>query len=197
MSTELKNIPKWVSGLKSKEDIAGSDSTSTDRKRSAGSSLNRFSDNPQKKAHSDEIFPGTDPIFQHSIVVRCRYGETDKMGYLYHARFIDYFDVARTEMIRLGEIDYKKLEDSGIIMPVLDVKVRYFEPVVYDEEIRILVHVYEWPETRLHTHYKVTGTGGKLKAYGRVSLCFVNEQTRKPVRVPQQLLDAMHHHVQH
>ncbi|MFU8860497.1 MAG: acyl-CoA thioesterase [Cyclonatronaceae bacterium] len=186
-----------MSGLKSKEDISGSDYRSADNKKSAVSANNRFSEKSVKGIRSAELFPGTNPIFQHSIVVRCRYGETDKMGYLYHARYIDYFDVARTEMIRLGEIDYKQLEDSGIIMPVLDVKVRYFEPVFYDEEIRILVHVYEWPETRLHTHYKVTGTGGKLKAYGRVSLCFVNEQTRKPVRVPQQLLDAMQRHVQY
>jgi acyl-CoA thioester hydrolase len=183
-----------VSGLKIKADISAGN-VSPSNSGTAKTDLSGKSATA-RQVPSDGLFPDKDPIFHHTVYIRSRYGETDKMGYLYHARFIDYFDVARTEMIRLGEIDYKKLEDSGIIMPVLDVRVRYFEPVTYDEEVAILVHVYEWPETRLHTHYKVTGSGGSLKAYGKVSLCFVNEHTRKPVRAPKPLLDAMRRHVQ-
>ena len=186
-----------MSGLKNKDDISTENES---RSVTTGTVTNISTGKPVKAVKpvlSDDLFPDKDPIFSHTVYIRSRYGETDKMGYLYHARFIDYFDVARTEMIRLGEIDYKKLEDSGIIMPVLDVRVRYFEPVTYDEEVAILVHVYEWPQTRLHTHYKVTGSEGSLKAYGRVSLCFVNENTRKPVRAPKPLLDAMRRHVQH
>jgi acyl-CoA thioester hydrolase len=186
-----------VTGLKHKDVIsAGSEKPADTVNPDAAVQTGVYKKDARPDA-TDILFPDTQPIFHHTVHIRSRYGETDKMGYLYHARFIDYFDVARTEMIRLGDIDYKKLEDSGIIMPVLDVRVRYFEPVFYDEEVRVLVHVYEWPLTRLHTHYKVTSSAGGLKAYGKVSLCFVNEQTRKPVRAPKSLLDAMRRYVQH
>jgi len=58
-------------------------------------------------------------------LIRVRYGETDRMGYLYYGHYAEYFEVSRTDMIRSLGLSYKEIEDSGIIMPVKSLKVEY------------------------------------------------------------------------
>ena len=68
---------------------------------------------------------------------RVYYYETDKMGRVYHANFLMWMEEARTEFLRSKGISYKELEDIGIIMPVTEIKAKYFYPVEYDEEVII------------------------------------------------------------
>jgi acyl-CoA thioester hydrolase len=60
--------------------------------------------------------------------IRVRYGETDKMGYLYYGHYPAYFEVARTDLIRKFGFTYKQIEDQGIILPVRSLKVDYKMP---------------------------------------------------------------------
>ncbi|MDP4662751.1 MAG: acyl-CoA thioesterase, partial [Salibacteraceae bacterium] len=68
-------------------------------------------------------------IFENKL--RVRYAETDRMGYCYYGNFAAYFEVARVEALRSLGISYKKLEDDGIILPVLDYQIKYFKPAFY------------------------------------------------------------------
>lgn len=132
------------------------------------------------------VIPDKKPIFQYDHFLRSRYGETDKMGYVYHGRYIEYFEEARTEMIRSYGVSYRQMEDDGIILPVIHVELEYKYPVFYDEQIRIQVSVYDIPNVRLKTFYEVTAVErNKLCALGEVSLCFMDAETRKPCRAPE------------
>ncbi|MBO6525396.1 MAG: acyl-CoA thioesterase [Balneolaceae bacterium] len=112
------------------------------------------------------------------------------MGNVYHARFLEYFEVARVEMIRSYGLSYQKMEEEGIMLPVINVELEYKSPVFYDEEIIIKVLIFDTPGVRLKTYYKVIAKErNQLCVLGKVSLCFMDDETRRPCRAPGYFLD--------
>ena len=136
--------------------------------------------------------PDKNPIIEYTYLLRSRYGETDKMGHVYHGRYLEYFEVARTEMIRSFGLSYKELEEEGIMLPVIDSELKYKLPIQYDVEMRITVKVFEMPGVKLQTFYEVrTEDSNALHVLGKVSLCFMNAETRRPCRAPESFLDRI------
>lgn len=130
--------------------------------------------------------PDKDPIIEYTHTLRSRYSETDRMGYVYYGRYLEFFEVARTEMIRSTGLSYREIEDSGIMLPVIHAELEYKGPILYDDEMFIKVMVFDIPTVRLQTFYEVTTSqADEVNVYGEVSLCFVNAKTRKPVRAPE------------
>lgn len=134
-------------------------------------------------------FPDQNPILTYEHRLRSRYGETDRMGYVYYGRYLDYFEEARTEMIRDLGFPYKKMEEEGVMLPVVNAALEYKSPVHYDEEMDIKVKIFELPMVRLYTYYEVyTGKSGKPHVLGKVTLAFSDAQTRRPCRAPDNFL---------
>lgn len=134
-------------------------------------------------------FPEKKPLVSFEYNLRSRYSETDKMGFVYHSTFLEYFEVARVEMIRSYGVNYKAMEDAGIMLPVKDAKMEFRQPVYYDEPITIRVMVYEQPSIRLRTFYKVIATERDVVCVlGEVTLFFMSEKERKPMRAPKDFL---------
>jgi acyl-CoA thioester hydrolase len=78
------------------------------------------------------------------------------------------------------------------MLPVVESHIKYKEPIFYDDEIAIHVYLFEKPNVRLKTYYKVfTNRSDKLHAFGKVILCFMDEQSRKPCRGPAVFLDRL------
>ena len=69
--------------------------------------------------------------------VRVRYAETDQMGVVYHSNYLIWFEVGRVELIRQMGLDYKKMEEEGCGIAVVDVHARYKAPARYDDELVI------------------------------------------------------------
>ena len=137
-------------------------------------------------------FPEKDPLIEYTYLLRSRYGETDKMGYVYYGRYLEYFEVARTEMIRSFGLSYKELEDHGIMLPVIHSELEYKLPVHYDVVMQITVKVFDMPGVRLQTFYEVrTENSDALHVLGEVSLCFMNAETRRPCRAPEYFLASI------
>ncbi len=130
-------------------------------------------------------FPDTHPLITYRHQLRSRYGETDQMGYVYYGRYLEYFEVARTEMIRSLGVPYSRLENDGIMLPVVYSQVAYKSPIFYDELMDIEVMLFEKPSVRLETYYRVlTGRQTKPHVLGHVTLCFTKSENRKPCRAP-------------
>lgn len=70
-------------------------------------------------------FPDREPLIEYTHKLRSRYGETDKMGYVYYGRYLEYFEVARTEMIRSFGLSYRELEENGVMLPVIHSELEY------------------------------------------------------------------------
>ncbi|MTI89293.1 MAG: acyl-CoA thioesterase [Balneolaceae bacterium] len=135
-------------------------------------------------------FPDKNPLAEYVHTLRSRYGETDRMGYVYYGRYLEYFEVARTEMIRSFGLSYREMEESGIMLPVIHAELEYRAPVLYDEEIHIKVMVFDRPAVRLQTYYEVTsGSKGQMHVLGQVSLCFMDAESRRPCRAPSEFRD--------
>lgn len=142
-------------------------------------------------------FPDHEPLISYEHVLRSRYSETDKMGYVYHGKFLEYFEVARVEMIRSYGIDYREMEDSGIMLPVIEANLEFKSPVVYDEPIAIEVVVFEKPGIRLKTYYNVIAKErNQLCVRAQVTLFFMDEKTRKPTRAPSYFADKFNSAIQ-
>jgi acyl-CoA thioester hydrolase len=113
------------------------------------------------------------------------------MRVVYHAHYVDYFEAARTEALRAHGLPYKALEDAGIIMPVVELNVRYHQPARYDDLLEVTVRFPDVPGARVTTEYEVRRAGEeRLLVTGRVVLCFVDGERGRPVRAPQPLLDV-------
>lgn len=114
------------------------------------------------------------------------------MGYVYYGRYLEYFEAARTELIRSFGFTYREMEESGVMLPVIHSEVEYKSPVLYDELIHIKVLIYDKPEVRLQTFYEITsGDSDKIHALGEVTLVFMKSETRKPMRAPDQFLKGI------
>lgn len=138
------------------------------------------------------MLPDTPPLLSHTIQLRSRYSETDKMGYVYHARFLEYFEMARTEFIREAGLPYKELEDRSIMLPVRRTNIEFNRPVFYDELMDVSMLIYKQPDVRLETYYSVTTSGSsKPNVTGYVQLVFVDGSTRRPTEAPPEFLDGM------
>lgn len=70
-------------------------------------------------------------------LVRVNYSETDQMGVVYHARYLVWLDIARTEHLRQSGMSYRELEASGLRLAVSEVAIRYRQPARYDDLVRI------------------------------------------------------------
>jgi acyl-CoA thioester hydrolase len=106
------------------------------------------------------------------------------MGYVYYGNYAEYFEVARVEALRDLGITYREMEDSGIVLPVLDYKIKYVKPAFYDELLTIKTRIEHPPTARIHFNYETFNEAGVLLNFAETTLVFINSQTRKPCQPP-------------
>ncbi len=130
-------------------------------------------------------------MYSHKVNIRVRYGETDKMGFVYYGIYAQYYEVGRVELLRSLGISYKSLEDSGYELPVVSFKINYKRPAFYDDEIIIKTSISETPSSKITFDYECFNIDGSLLNNGQVVLVFVNRDTKKPCKVPQVVLEQL------
>ena len=121
---------------------------------------------------------------------RVRYRECDPMGVVYHAHVVDWFEAARTEALREAGLPYRQLEESGVIMPVVGLEVRYHASVLYDDLVEVEA-TFPSLGVRLPIDYAVRRAGeDAVLISGRVTLCFLDAERRRPVPPPALVREA-------
>ena len=123
--------------------------------------------------------------------IRVEYHHTDQMGIFHHSNYVKFFEVARTEWLRANGLTYAEMERRGVMMPIVDVAVKYRNPALYDELLSVTAFVDEMPMARMTFRYEVRGEDGRDIASGSTTLGFVDRETRRPQRAPQWLLDII------
>lgn len=121
--------------------------------------------------------------------LRVRYAETDMMGIVYHANYLAWFEVGRTELLRSYGIPYRSLEDAGFRLPVIEVTARYHRPALYDDIVTIVSRMKEPPGVRLRIDYEVHARDQKLVT-GHTLHAFINREGQ-PVRPPAVFAEKM------
>lgn len=125
-------------------------------------------------------------------LVRVNYSETDQMGVAYHARYLVWLDVARTEHLRHCGASYRELEAAGLRLAVSEVSVRYRQPARFDDLLRIRCWVRGLESRRVEFGYAVEHAGdGRLLATAVVALLALDASMalrRLPVEVGRLLV---------
>jgi acyl-CoA thioester hydrolase len=130
-------------------------------------------------------------MFEHVTKIRVRYGETDQMGYMYYGNYAEFYEVGRVEMLRSLGLTYSGMEQSGIMMPVLELKCKYLKPALYDEEISVKVIMDKMPGIRIHFRYELSNQQGELINTGETLLVFINMKTNRPCLPPHDFIDKL------
>ena len=123
--------------------------------------------------------------------IRVEYHHTDQMGVVHHSNYVKFFEVARTEWLRANGLTYAEMERRGVMMPIVDVAVKYRNPALYDELLSVTAFVDEAPMARMTFRYEVRGEDGRDIASGSTTLGFIDKETRRPVRAPQWLMEVI------
>ena len=130
-------------------------------------------------------------MYSNDIQIRVRYAETDQMGYVYYGHYATYFEVARVEMLRSLGFTYRKLEEEGVILPVLDFSIKYIRPAFYDSLLTVTTVIKEIPVTKIRFNYETFNEKKELINVAETTLVFVNKSTGRPCRPPSDLLEAL------
>ncbi len=115
---------------------------------------------------------------------RVTYAETDRMGFVYYANYLVYFEIGRTEYIRSSGMTYKQLEEMGYMLPVLEASCKYLKPAKYDDILTIRTKVTEFKGIRLGFSYEILRDGIKL-VEGATSHAFVDTAGRPKKLSPE------------
>ncbi|HYX53392.1 MAG TPA: thioesterase family protein [Candidatus Limnocylindrales bacterium] len=124
--------------------------------------------------------------------LRVRYAETDKMGVVYHSNFVIWFEVGRVELLRQLGFEYSSMEkEDNCHIPVVDLRVRYKSPALYDDEVVIRTHLKNVRSSLLHFAYEVRRAGGDeaLLAIGETSHIIVDRDLKR-CPLPEKYLEA-------
>ncbi len=130
----------------------------------------------------------------NEISFRIRYGETDQMGVVYHGNYAQFLEMGRVEWLRSMGISYKKMEESGIMLPVISLQVNYKKPAVYDNLITVRTKLHKIPTVKIEFDFEIKNEVEELLADAKVVLAFMDIERKKPIRCPQYLLDTIKQH---
>ena len=121
--------------------------------------------------------------------MRVRYAETDQMGVVYHANYLVWFEVGRTDLLRQLGWTYRELELAGVQLPVIEVACHYHRPARYDDEIEIRTTGELVSPIRLAFEYEaVRLQDDVVTASGRTIHAAVTAEGR-PTRLPDRVKD--------
>jgi acyl-CoA thioester hydrolase len=127
----------------------------------------------------------------HETTVRVRYGEVDRMGVVYHANYLAYFEVGRTELLRSLGRAYRSVEEQGLLLVVADAGLRFVRPAGYDDLLRVRTRLVDLSGVRLRFEYEVDRPAdGTLVATGHTTLASTDPSGR-PVRLPVEMRDLL------
>ncbi|HEY6929826.1 MAG TPA: thioesterase family protein [Thermoanaerobaculia bacterium] len=124
------------------------------------------------------------------LSLRVRYSETDAMGIVYHANYLVWFEIGRTEFCRVAGYPYRSMEDSGLWILVTEVECRYRKSARYDDEILVRTAMPELGSRIVAFGYEIFGPGNALLADGRTRHVFA-DPTGKPRRAPKEILEGL------
>ena len=131
-------------------------------------------------------------MYISETTTRVRYAETDQMGIVYYGNYAQYFEIGRVESIRQLGYSYKEMEEDGIMLPVVEMHIKYLRPAVYDDLLKIRTTLRELPVDHSITfHSEVLNEKGKLLTTGVVTLYFLDTKTRQKRAIPAKMKERL------
>ena len=124
------------------------------------------------------------------LYYRIPYADTDKMGVVYYANYLVYFERMRNELLRDLGYSYVDMEKDGYALPVIEANCVYLKPAIYDD----LIAIHGWGEIismiRIKIYCEIFKDKIKLANGYTIHAC-LSTKNRKPARIPQKFADKL------
>jgi acyl-CoA thioester hydrolase len=131
-------------------------------------------------------------VYISETTTRVRYAETDQMGIVYYGNYAQYFEIGRVESIRQLGYSYKEMEEDGVMLPVVEVHIKYLRSALYDDLLTIRTTLKELPvDHQITFHSEVLNEKGKLLTTGIVTLYFLDTKTKKKTVIPDKMKERL------
>jgi acyl-CoA thioester hydrolase len=119
--------------------------------------------------------------------VRVRYAETDQMGIVYYANYLVWFEVGRTDLLRLTGWSYREMESDGYALPVVEAHCEYRQSARYDDELDIVTTGAIVSPVRVKFEYQVVRIHDGAMLAGGHTVHASLDTTGKPRRLPDRI----------
>jgi acyl-CoA thioester hydrolase len=83
------------------------------------------------------------------------------------------------------------MEDSGILLPVVDFNIKYLAPAYYDDSLTINTYIKELPTARIKFDYEIFNDSKEKLNFGATTLVFINKDSGKPMKCPLELFEKL------
>jgi acyl-CoA thioester hydrolase len=115
--------------------------------------------------------------FEHRL--RARYQETDAMRVVYHANYLNWFEISRTEWVRSTGVPYTLFEEMGLMLPIVDAQLKFVSPARYDDEIIVRNRLVGLSPLRMTFEYEIIKEQDhKVLVTGSTNHVWVNSEWR-------------------
>ena len=131
-------------------------------------------------------------MLSHTTSIRVRYADTDKMQFVYNGKYLEYFEVGRTELLRRNGLAYSELEKAGYQLPLIEAGLKYKNPAHYDDVLLVEARIKELYSAKVHIEYEVKReSDNELIANGFTTHMFIRSENKKPTKPPQIYINAL------
>lgn len=111
--------------------------------------------------------------------LRAQYYETDQMGIIHHSNYIRWFESARIWYMHQAGVDYRRMEEMGILSPVLEVSCTYRSMVHFDDVVEVVPKIEKYNGIRMELSYQIVDKQTReVRTIGRSSHCFLDRAGR-------------------
>lgn len=130
-------------------------------------------------------------MIERTMKIRVNYYDTDQMGYVHHSNYVKYYESARIDLMRKIGVPYSEIEKTGIMLPVIDLQIKYIRPAFFEDVLMIKTTLEKVTSVRVVFTYQMFNESDELLNEGTTTLAFVSKETRKLCDPPKDLLEKL------
>ena len=120
------------------------------------------------------------------------YKDIDQMGHVYYARYFEFFEQARTELLNDLGIIVSEIEDEGYFLPVVSATCDYKEGAKFEDEVIVRTIIKDMPVAKLTINYEIyRESDDHLLVKGHTIHGFIDKDGN-PKRPPKSIMDKLH-----
>ncbi|MDD3164848.1 MAG: thioesterase family protein [Oscillospiraceae bacterium] len=117
------------------------------------------------------------------------YYETDQMAIIHHSNYIRWFEEARLDWMTQIGYNYREMEKTGVVIPVVDISAKYLISVRYDDDVDVTCRLVQFTGVRMVYEYEIRFLDGRVAVTGRSTHCFVTPE-QAPLSIRRRLPEA-------
>ena len=123
----------------------------------------------------------------HTTELRVRYAETDQMGVVYHANYLAWCEVGRTEYIRAAGMSYRDMEEAGVRLAVSDLDMRFHASATYDDVVRVETRLREVRSRTVTFEYLVLNAASRARLVSAHTRLIALDRAGRPQSMPAEV----------